>query len=133
MPVVLTFVALFTLIPAVVMVAAGLRLRRRPAEVARVPVTAVVVHVTADRASRVTFDYPAPDGSRLRATRLCGLATIRDNGLTVYVDPTNPTDVSLGGIASASGFGGVALIGGGLLFGLFGLTQLVSIAVGAVR
>lgn len=133
MPLVLTAVGLFTLVPAIVMVAVGLRVRRRPGAVVRVPVAAVVVHVTADRASRVTFDYPAPDGSWLRATRLSGLATIHENSLTVYVDPTNPTDVSLGGIASASGLGGVALIVGGLLLGLFGLSQLVEIAAGAAR
>jgi len=139
--IVLTFVALFTLVPATVMVIVGARLRGRSSAVPRVPVAAVVVHLTIDRASRVTFDYPAPDGTWLRATRLCGLTTIRrqgwfvkpGDGLTVHVNPANPTDVSLGGVGSASGFGGIALVVAGVGLGFFGISQFVSIAVAAAR
>jgi hypothetical protein len=132
----LTFVGLATLVPAVVLVVSGVRLAGRPSKVHRVPVEATVVHFTVlRRAPRVTFDYPAPDGTWLRTTRMAGLVPMQRQGLlvrpgdrmTVYVDPTRPHDVSLGTAGSAGGFLGIALIVFGAMLGVLGITVLIAL------
>ena len=133
----LTATMLIALVPAVVMVVLGARMMRRSSSVTRVPIEAVVVSFTNfTRPARVTFDYPAPDGSRLRATRVVGLISVRRQGwfvsagdrLTVQVNPANPLDVSLGSVGSVSGFGGIALVLIGSAFGLFGIAAVGLVA-----
>jgi len=138
----LTIVSLFVLVPGAVMVVLGVRMTRRSSAVPRVPIEAVVVDFTNfTRPSRVTFDYPAPDGTWLRATRVCGLVSIRRRGwfvapgdrLTVYVNPASPLDVSLGDVGGVRSLGGIALILAGSMFGLFGIAQVVLMAVTRAR
>lgn len=60
------------------MVVAGVRMMRRPPAVHRVPIDAVVVeYSTMTRPRKVTFDYPAPDGTWLRATRFSALPQVQ--------------------------------------------------------
>lgn len=133
-----TIVLLGSLVPGVVLVALGLRLVRGARTQGLVPVEAVVVHYTNFVSPhRVTFDYPAPDGSWLRATRVEGFSQVERRGwyvepgarLTVYVDPANPRDVRLGQAASASSLGGVALVVAGCMFGLGGPAFLATVAL----
>ena len=135
MGIVVLVLAVPALLPAVAMLVGGVHLLRRPTPVARVPVEAVVVHVeNFRRPARVTFDYPAPDGSWLRARRTAGLLAVQRDGwgvapgdrLTVWVHPARPADVSLGEVGSAGGFLGVALVVVGVGWGLAGLAVLVS-------
>ena len=130
-------VGLFVVLPAAVMVVVGVWMIRRSSAVPRVPIEAVVVNFTNfTRPPRVTFDYPAPDGTWLRATRVCGFVNIRRRGwlvkpgdqLTVQVNPAYPLDVSLGGAAGVRGIGSIALILAGSMFGLFGIALLVQMA-----
>ena len=137
MGLVLGFLAVVTVGPAIAMVLAGVRLSRRSTVAHRVPVEAVVVHFENFRQpARVTFDYPAPDGTWLRDRKVAGLVAMQRQGfgvqpgdrLTVWVDPRNPRDVSLGDIGSAGGFAGVALVGGGVVWALGGLSLIVTLA-----
>lgn len=127
-----TFALLVALVPATVMVFVGRHLRRRSTTAGLVPIDAVVVAYTNwTTPKRVTFDYPAPDGTVLRATRVEGFSDVqRPTGwfvhpgarLTVYVNPARPHDVRLSQAASAAGFGGVALIAAGCVWALLGLS-----------
>lgn len=131
-------ILLLALVPAVGLVVGGVATRRRSSTVGLVPVEAVVVHYSnATRSNRVTFDYPAPDGSRLRATRVEGVSTVQRTGpfvhpgdrLTVYVDPRRPSDVRLAQHGSAAGLAGPVMIGAGIVWGLVGLLFLMGVAV----
>ncbi|WP_156968275.1 DUF3592 domain-containing protein [Cellulomonas bogoriensis] len=124
-------------VPGAVLVVVGLRLQRQTTSVPRVPVQAVVVEYSNwSSPKRVVFDYPAPDGTWIRARRMTGIAQMQTRGLlvrpgdgiTVYVDPKRPHDVNLGPVGSASGFAGVAMIvfGAGLV--LAGLSNTVTFA-----
>ena len=109
----LTIVSLFVLVPGAVMVVLGVRMTRRSSAVPRVPIEAVVVDFTNfTRPSRVTFDYPAPDGTWLRATRHSMWPEVRfrqrrfvqaGDRVRVYVNPANPADVNLGAMGTAGG------------------------------
>lgn len=66
--------------------------------------------------TRVTVEYPAPDGTPLRARLSAGLAGgLRGprpgDPVTLYVDPRHPQDVSLGpgGAATVYGWAFVAM------------------------
>ena len=96
------------------MVVAGVRMIRRPPAVHRVPIDAVVVeYSTMTRPRKVTFDYPAPDGTWLRATRFSALPQVQagqgwyvraGDRVRVYVNPANPVGVNLGAMGTAGGF-----------------------------
>ena len=95
------------------MVAAGIRMMRRPPTVHRVPIDAVVVECSMTRPRKVTFDYPAPDGTWLRATRYSPMPQVQarqgwsvgaGDRVRVYVNPANPVDVNLGALGTAGGF-----------------------------
>jgi murein DD-endopeptidase MepM/ murein hydrolase activator NlpD len=127
-----------TLVPAAVMIFAGVSMRRKTVAVTRIPLEAVVVEYTNwNRPHKVTFDYPAPDGSPIRATRVVGLGlpTLSTPGsvvhpgdrLTVYVNPAKPLDVSLGDLSSSGGFGGIVLIAVGSMFAVGGLVAIFAI------
>lgn len=137
-----TVVAIVTLVPAIAMIAGGLRMVRRPQQVPRVPIDAVVVEYSNyNRAKRVTFDYPAPDGTWLRATRMAGLATLQTQGFLVqpgdriraYVNPADPVDVSLGAVGSAGGLFGAVLLVVGVLLGVAGLGAAGQMALYAMQ
>lgn len=119
-----------TVVPALALVLGGLAVRRRSSTAGLVPVEAVVVDFSnATRSNRVTFDYPAPDGSWLRATRVEGISTVQRDGLlvrpgdrlTVHVDPVRPSDVRLPQHGSAGGLAGPAMVVGGVAWGVVGL------------
>lgn len=131
-------ILVLTLVPAVALVLGGVAARRRSSTAGLVPVEAVVVDFSnATRSNRVTFDYPAPDGSRLRATRVEGVSTVQRSGLlvhpgdrlTVYVDPRRPSDVRLAQHGSAAGLAGPAMIAGGVVWGVVGLLFLAGAVV----
>ena len=137
MAVLLAFTAVLVLVPAAALILGGLHLYRRNTQVHRVPVEAVVVHFENFRQpARVTFDYPAPDGSWLRDRKVAGLVSMRRQGhlvqpgdrMTVWVDPRSPRDVSLGQVGSASGFVGVAMMVVGGMWVLGGTGFAVSLA-----
>lgn len=102
-------------------IAFGRALKQRGEETrTRVAVTAYVVKFTHYRnPARVTFDYPLPDGTWARASRTAAFMdyslekrdlhnTFRiDPGFKfpVYVNPTNPLDVSLSATTSAGTVG----------------------------
>jgi hypothetical protein len=132
------FVTVVTLVPAAAMIFAGVSLRRKTVAVTRIPLEAVVVEYTNwVSPHKVTFDYPAPDGRPIRATRVVGfgLPTLSTPGslvhpgdrLTVYVNPARPLDVSLGDLSSSGGFGGIVLIVVGSMFALGGLAAIFAI------
>ena len=114
------------------MVVAGVRMMRRPPAVYRVPIDAVVVEYSMmTRPRKVTFDYPAPDGTWLRATRFSVLPQVQarqgwyvraGDRVRVYVNPANPADVNLGAMGTASGFLAFFLIVAGAFMGLTSLT-----------
>lgn len=130
-----SFVALVALVPAVVLVVAGLRVLRSASTAHRVPVEAVVVDYTNfTNPSRVTFDYPVPGGWS-RATRVEGFSSIPRQGwlvhpgqrFVVWVDPHRPQDVALSAAGSARGVLGPAMVVGGAAWGLFGLMVLATV------
>ncbi len=145
MNVVVTVVVLVVaLAPGTAMLVGGLLTMRARRRVTRVPVEARLVHRTSfRRPSQVTFDYPAPDGSWLRATRYEGISPVRgpwrwvpgttvwrpEPGapMTVWVDPAHPRDVSLGESTSYGGFLSIALVVAGSAFLVFGLSAAVMI------
>lgn len=95
------------------MVVAGVRMMRRPPAVHRVPIDAVVVAYVHMRPRKVTFDYPAPDGTWLRATRFSAMPQVQarqgwfvraGDPIRVYVNPANPVDVNLGAMGTVGGF-----------------------------
>jgi len=120
------------LAPAVGLVLGGLAVNRR-ASVRRpdgryVPIGARVVEFHGwQRPQTVLFDYPAPDGSWLRAKRAVGIGALPAGGvgpgtpITVWVDPYNPADVRFDGAGSAPGLLGWVMVAGGVVVGLFGL------------
>ncbi|MGW6129319.1 hypothetical protein ACWFNE_04760 [Cellulomonas sp. NPDC055163] len=129
-------VMVLTLVPAVALVVGGLATRRRSTTAGLVPVEAVVVDFSnATRSNRVTFDYPAPDGSWLRATRVEGVSTVRRSGLlvhpgdrlTVYVDPARPADVRLSQGGSAAGLAGPVMVVAGIVWGVVGVVFLFAV------
>lgn len=113
------FLGSVALMAGVGLLIGGRAMFRHPTRVHRVPIDGIVVHCPAyQKLTRVTFDYPAPDGRWLRATRSGGLVATSSQGLQirpgdgirVYVDPSNPVDVSLGEIGSAGGFLGFMMM-----------------------
>jgi len=128
-----------TLVAGAAMVVGGIVLVRRPSRVPRVPIDAVIVDFSNfTKVKRVTFDYPAPDGTWLRATKVAGLPVVSTRGflvrpgdtIRVHVDPANPVDVSLGEVGSAGGFAGIflAIAGGGAV--IVGLGIVAEIGLG---
>lgn len=123
---------LLGLVPVAVVLAVGVALvlggtaMSRRARDARglVEVEGVVVERTSfSDPARLTFDYPLPDGSWARATRVEGLPSPGERGaarrpgerVTVLVDPHRPADVRLPGARSAAGLGGALLVGVGVV------------------
>lgn len=137
-------VALVPLLGGAGLVAGGIATARRSRadNGRRVPVEAVVVdHTFLVQPARVTFDYPSPSGQPLRAERTVGMPVVRTDGLrvvpgdrlTVWFDPTNPHDVTLGP-GSARSLGGYVMIGAGVLLALGGLLiALVPLLGAALR
>jgi len=120
---------LFGPVVAVVLIVCGVRLHRRAAPVGRVAIEAILVDRHwryLSKAYELTFDYPGPDGRWLRATRLAGLRVVRRSGwftrpgdkLTVFVNPSQPLDVTLGQMGSYSGFMGIVMIVAGAIWAL---------------
>ena len=113
------------------MVVAGVRMMRRPPAVYRVPIDAVVVECSMmTRPRKVTFDYPAPDGTWLRATRFSALPQVQarqgwfvraGDPIRAYVNPANPLDVNLGAMGTAGGFFAYFLIVAGAFAFLAGV------------
>jgi len=111
---------LVLLFAGVGMLVGGRALARRSSDSrGLVTVEAVVVERTSfTDPARITFDYPLPDGSWARATRVEGVPTPGERGaarrpgerIPVWVNPQNPSDVRLPGARSASGAGGVLLM-----------------------
>jgi hypothetical protein len=101
------FFAPFLLL-GVALVGGGLLVVRSTRSTHRVPIQGVVVALSRmTRPAMVTVEYPAPDGSPLRARRAAGaLAGLSVGGpITVQVDPRNPRDVSLGSGGAAATYG----------------------------
>jgi len=130
--------ALVVLVPAVGLVIGGIAVNRR-ASVRRserqyVPIGARVVEFHGwQRPQTVLFDYPAPDGSWLRAKRSVGIGALPAGGvgpgtpITVWVDPRNPVDVRFDGAGSASGLLGGVMVAVGVVVGVFGLLIAVGV------
>lgn len=116
--------------------------KRRP--VARVCVPGVVVrHVGLYSPPRLEFEYPAPDGSRLRAVGSIALSlggTRQQFGglgagteIPVYVDPTNPVDAVLTpGASGGNGWvlGAVVALAFGIVMTGFGALMLALTSIG---
>jgi hypothetical protein len=135
--------AVILLVPAVALVIGGVAVRRRTGSVeGRVAVQArVVEHSAFRRPPVVVFDYPAPDGSWLRAQRAVGIGAAAPTGwnvqpgtpMTVWVDPRNPVDVRLEGTRGAGGLGGVVMIVVGVVLGGFALLMGAVLTAVAMR
>ena len=130
MGVVIVVFAAVLLVPAIGLVLGGLAVNRRASVRRRdqryVPVTArVVEHHRWQRPETVLFDYPAPDGTWLRAKRAVGIGALPagvagpGTPFTVWVDPGNPADVRFDGAGSAPGLLGAVMVGMGVMVGLF--------------
>lgn len=117
------------LVPGIGMIVGGVALARRSADGrGLVAVEAIVVDRTRfTDPARLTFDYPLPNGTWARATRVEGVPSPGQQGaarrpgerITVWVNPRNPSDVRLPGARAAAGLGGIllAVIGGLLCLG----------------
>lgn len=132
--------AVVALVVGAALLVGGIALIRRPSRVHRVAIDAVIVDFSNfTRVKRVTFDYPAPDGTWLRASKVAGFPVVSTSGflvrpgdtIKVHVNPANPVDVSLGEVGGAGGFAGffLAAAGGGLV--LVGLGIAAEYGLGA--
>lgn len=124
-PIVVIFTAIVFLVPGIVLFLLGFF--HRKSKVDRVKVLAYVVEITnLANPMRVVFDYPLPNGQWARQTKIAAFLTnptgqrFRDlwwikpgYPISVYVDPANPSDVSLGAAGVPRVLAWVAMVAGG--------------------